>query len=112
MIKYLGKIEHARFGYGGYQHAMLGVSFSFDSKDGAIGDFWGSWGPDIKRTDNCKWTEQDRINILGDTALRLGKILSDAKCETIDQLEGVPIEMTVESPFGKLISWRILTEVL
>jgi hypothetical protein len=47
MYKYLGKIEKVKFGLGGYQEAMLGISFSFQYAGGlGSSDFKGAWDPE------------------------------------------------------------------
>jgi hypothetical protein len=63
--KELGKIGKVYFGHGGYQEAMIGISFTLELNGGAsgVGDFWGDWN--FKRDPGCKWTEQQRIDSLG-----------------------------------------------
>lgn len=106
--KEIGKIKSISFGYGGYQDAMIGISFNLGSDGWGVDDFWGFWScsPD-KYT---KWTKQDQINSLGETVLKINKLLSDAKVFDINQLKGISIEVQFES--NTLKSWRILTEVL
>ncbi len=104
----LGKIQSCEFGHGGYQDACIGVSFMLGGEGWGVGDFWGSWF--IKRSDYCKWTEEERITDLGKTVMRLHQLLADAKKEKVSELKGVPIEITFEN--RTLKSWRVLSEVL
>lgn len=108
MRKELGKIQKAEFGAGGYQEAMIGISFTLGGDGWGIGDFWGYWA--MERSPNTQWTEQDRTKSLGETVLRISKLLSDAKCDHVSDLVGVPVEIELEG--NALKSWRVLKEVL
>lgn len=108
MEKMLGKIDHVRFGMGGYQDAMIGVTFSFSMQGSGVGDFWGAWS--IKRTEGAQWTEEDRIEQLGEIVMRINRLLQQAKVDDLMKLQGIPVEVTLES--NSLHSWRILEEVL
>lgn len=107
--KFLGKITKCKFGLGGRQDAMIGVSFVFQF-DGicSVSDFWGAWA--IPRSDYAKWSEQDRIDELGKTCMRLTDVLNQAKKESVSDLVGVPVEITISGQTLK--SWRVLTEVI
>ena len=104
----LGQIGRCEFGLGGYQEAMIGISFTLSGKGWGVGDFWGEWA--IDRSEHAKWTEQSRIEALGNTVMRINKLLTDAKAQNVAQLVGKPIEATFDGQILK--SWRILTEVL
>ncbi len=106
--KKLARIEKASFGHGGYQDAEIGISFTFGSEGWGIGDFWGFWG--TKRAGNAKWTEQDRIDTLGSVVMRINQLLSDARVRDVESLVGVPVEITING--GRMVSWRVLKEVL
>ena len=106
----IGKISHVRYGLGGYQDAMLGISFTLSSEGWGVGDFWGAWSSMIEHTEYCKWTEESRIKSHGDTAMRISKLLLEAKVTSVDKLKGVPVEVTFEG--NQLKSWRVLTEAL
>jgi len=75
----IGKIQNVGYGFGGYQGAMFGIGFILGSdKEGwEVGDFWGFWGANTKHTDNCKWTEEERIKFHGENTLRISKLLID-----------------------------------
>lgn len=103
----LGKIENVYFGMGGYQNAMLGVTFVLST--GNI-DFKGYWGSDPDP--DAKWGKEDQINALGNVALEIGNILRNAQVDTLDQLIGMPIEVTYDGVVGPMLNWRILHEVL
>lgn len=104
----LGKISKAEFGSGGYQDSMIGISFTLSGNSWDVGDFWGYWGTDIN--EYTQWTEQDRKLSLGNTVMRISRLLKDAKCSHVSDLVGVAIEVKFEG--NALKSWRALTEVL
>lgn len=108
--KRLAKIRSVKYGFGGYQGAMLGISFDLGGDGWGVSDFWGGWGPDIECTKSCKWTEESRITNHGEVSMRIGKLLREAKVETVDKLKGTPIEVTFDN--DSLRSWRVLKEVL
>lgn len=106
--KEIGKIQKATFGMGGYQDAMIGISFSLGSNGWGVGDFWGAWA--VERSEHCKWSEQDRIDEMGKTVWRIRNLLKDANVDDIARLVGKPIEVTFDG--NSLKSWRILTEAI
>lgn len=108
--KEIGKIQSVSFGHGGYQDAMIGISFTLgsDKAGWGVGDFWGTWGMEPDKY--TKWTKKDQVKILGETVLRINQLLSDAKVSDINKLQGIPVEVEFES--NTLKSWRILTEVI
>lgn len=106
--KELGRISSARFGWGGYQDAMIGLSLTFEGKGWGCGHFEGAWG--IDRSEYAKWSEEDRIRQLGETCLLLRDTLKAAKVQDVVSLIGTPIECTFEG--NGLQSWRVLEEVL
>ena len=89
----------------------MGITFDLGADGWGVGDFWGFWGVGIKHTENCKWTEDERIKHLGETSLRISQLLKDANVDTVDQLDGIPVEVTFEN-FNSLASWRVLSEVI
>ncbi len=115
--KKIGRIQNVRYGFGGYQGAMFGISFTLGSEQESWGvcDFWGFWGSNIDRSDNAEWTESERVTTHGENTLRISKLMTDAKVEDVIKLEGVPVEVTFDSEHfwgSKIKEWRILTEVL
>jgi hypothetical protein len=111
MEKKLGKIESVSFGLGGYQGAMLGLSFTLAGDGWGVGDFKGGWDVEtIKRSEYTQWTETDRDKNYSDTMRYLSKLLKEAKVDSVDKLKGIPVEVTFD---GNLLKeWRILTEVI
>jgi hypothetical protein len=111
MEKRLGKITSVRFGHGGYQDAMLGLSVSLGDGSWGVGDFKGNWDAElIKHTEHTKWTEEDRSKGYNETMRFVSKLLKEAKVDTIDKLKNIPVEVTFD---GNLLKeWRILTEVI
>lgn len=104
----LGRITSAKFGYGGYQEAMLGLTIALGGKSWGTGDFRGAWA--MEPSDNAKWTVAERNQSLADACLFLRDLLRAAGKQDVSELAGVPIEATFEGL--RLHSWRILTEVL
>ena len=110
MEKRIGKIKKISFGFGGYQDAQLGVSVELgsDKESWGVNDFRGFWGTD--RSTSCKWTEKDREIALGKMCMWVKDLITDSNKTKIDQLAGVPVEVTFD---GNLLKeWRILTEVI
>lgn len=103
-MKRLGKIGLAIVGFGGYQDAMLGCSFTLTGEGWGVGDFWGAWGSATVPN------EADRTESLGLMMRQLGDLLRAAKVKHFDELVGVPIEAEFDG--NTLKSWRVLTEVL
>lgn len=108
MRKEIGKIQSVKFGYGGYRDAQIGISFALGGKGWGVGDFWGTWA--VERSNYAKWTEEDRIKILGETVMRINKLLSEAGVSKVEDLKNIPVEVTFDGM--ALDSWRILTEVI
>ena len=108
MKKMLGKIEEVTVGYGGYQDAQLGVSFKIGGSGWGTHDFWGFWG--MGASEHANWSRDDQVNRLGEVFLRIRDLLNAAQVQHVQQLQGMPNEVTFEG--SMLQSWRILTEVL
>lgn len=105
MKKFLGRIQSARFGFGGYDNAMIGISWTLSWPGSQVSDFWGSWaGWDDTIADN------ERKMALGNAMMRFARILKEAKKTEVNQMVGVPIEITLNDQV--LHEWRVLTEVL
>lgn len=109
--KHLGKISHVKFGIGGYQDAMFGLTLHFEFDSGGTGDFKGTWDPaTIECSEYAKWSESDRDKYLAEMCRFVSKIMHEAKVDDVYQLKGKPVEVTTQNFTMK--SWRILTEVL
>jgi hypothetical protein len=106
--KTLGRIEKASFGWGGYQDAMIGLTVTLSGESWGVTDHRGMWG--TERGERTEWTEESRLSQLGDVCMWLRDILEAAKKTDVAQLAGTPIEATFDG--NKLVSWRVLTEVL
>jgi hypothetical protein len=107
MSKELGKIQSIRFGMGGYEDAMVGVNFYLGGEGWGAGDFWGTWAD---RSEDAKWTLEDQAKIFAETTIKVRNLLKKAKVKSLDELKGIPIE--AEFSQMRLVSWRILEEVL
>ena len=109
----LGRISSARFGYGGYQDAMFGLSLSFEGSGWGIGTFEGGWSYDIKcDAKYAKWTEADREGQFVKAVRLLNETLKKAKKRHVAELVGVPVEVVTGGPGSTIRSWRVLEEVL
>lgn len=104
----LGKIQSIKIGLCG---AQLGVSIVLGSGKDCWGvqdcrSFWGD--PPV---DGAKWTSEQQRKFFGETFLWIGEILTAANKKTVDELVGVPVEVTFED--GLIMkSWRVLEEVI
>ena len=109
--KYLGKIESAYFGLGGYNDAMLGLHLSFSGKSWGTCTSDSTWDYEkIECSKYAKWTEENRTELMIKMLKNISKYLKEAKVNSIDKLKGIPVEVTFEN--NTIKSWRILTEVL
>ncbi len=107
----LGKIQNVSVGFGGYQDAMFGITFTLGGDGWGVCDSWGAWAPGIVDPDDySKWDENDRRSQLADVSTRISKLLLQAKKSDVTKLKDVPVEITFEGTTLK--SWRVLTEVL
>src|SRR5262245_9104402 len=100
MNKELGKIQRAEYGLGGYQEAQLGISFTLGGKGWGVGDFWGVWAD---RSENSKWTHEDRAKQIAEVNDRLRDLLRAGNVDSVSRLIGLPIEATFENM--SLVSW-------
>lgn len=110
MTKELGKIIAVYFGSGGYQDAQFGVWFKLGADGWGVGDGRGSWQGEP--SSSAKWTMADKSKAQGEIMLWIEDLMRQAKVSDIAELKGIPIEVTFDSPYGKMLEWRILTEVL
>lgn len=110
--KELARIQSVRFGFGGYQGAMFGVSFTLSGKGWGVEDFWGAWAPGVVDPDkHSQWTEAERSAQLADLCGRLSRLMKEAGVDEISKLTNMPIEVTFKD-YSMLDTWRLLTEVL
>ena len=110
MTTEIGKITRADFGWGGYQDAMIGFSFTLEGKAWGVSDFkGGAWGSN--RHEVSKWSEESRVTDIGEACLFVRDLLTKAKKQSLHDLIGIPIEATFDD-YIRLSSWRILEEVL
>lgn len=107
----LGKIQKARFGFGGYQDVQIGLWLVIG------GDGWGThrgieggWSLHIKHSEHCKWTGSNRDEGYARMCREIQEVMLKAKVEEVNQLVGKPVEVVFDGMILK--SWRILTEVL
>lgn len=110
--KYLGKITHISFGLGGYQDVQFGLSVTLEGQGVGTNSFIGAWDYNWieKPNERAEWTEEDRTKTMIELLRKISGLLKAAKVKSIDQLKGIPIEMTFEN--STLKDWRILEEVL
>lgn len=104
----LGKIQTVHFGLGGYHDACIGISFTLSGSGWGVSDFWGTWA--VKIDKHTKWTEAERITTLGETVMRISRLLSDAKVDSVHELKGIPVKVYFDG--NVLKSWDVLKEVL
>jgi len=104
----LGKISYIALGYGGYQDAMIGLTVCLEGKGWGTNDFIGTWAG--KRSEGAKWTEQDRDTTFAGIINKVETLLKQTKVQSLERLNGKPVECTFDDQ--RLVSWRILEEVL
>jgi hypothetical protein len=104
----LGKIDSVHVGFGGYQDACFGVTFTIRGKAWGVGDFWGTWAHEPG--EYSKWTTEEQSAIFADTSRRLIELLNKAGKSDVSQLAGIPLEVTFDGT--RMVSWRVLEEVL
>lgn len=107
MRKELGKIKQLSLGMGGYQDAMFGFSFTLEGVAWGVQDFWGTWATHYE---SCKWTVEEQNSQFIEALLKVKKLMEIAKVNNFEKLRNIPIE--AEFSENKLVSWRILEEVL
>lgn len=74
-------------------------------------DSVASWDPEmVKHSKYSQWTEEERGKQMEGIVRRISKLLSQANVQYIDQLKGIPVEVTFNG--NLLTEWRILEEVL
>lgn len=107
----LGKLENVTFGLGGYQDACLGLTVTISGDGWGVGNNNSVWDfNQISHTEHCDWTEKDREKQSADVMRYVSDLLAAAKVDSVDRLNGKPVEATFEGM--QLKSWRILTEVI
>ena len=101
----LGKIKKIRFGF---QDTYFGLSVQFHGQGFDCDDFIGGSSLEVPCSDT--WTEVDRDTEMAKTMRTLNVIMQQARVKEVQELEGIPVEITSEG--GCMKSWRILEEVL
>jgi hypothetical protein len=87
---------------------MIGITVDLGGKSWGVGDFKGTWA--TERDKYCKWTEEDRNKVLGETCMWVAQLLRESGKQSLDELVNIPVEVTFDG--NKLESWRVLTEVI
>ncbi len=109
--KRLGKLKNVRFGHCGYQGAALGLALTIEGEGWGVTDSKSAWDAElIESSEHSEWDESDRDRHYAEIMRYVSKLLADAKVESVDKLNGIPVEATFDGMVLK--SWRILTEVL
>jgi hypothetical protein len=106
--KHLGKITHAEFGLIEDYPFLIGLQLHFSGSFGGIGD----GGKYTVNLNHEAWEKsgESLSDALVERLKHIQEIFKDAKCNTISQLIGKPVEITIENMTFK--EFRILTEVL
>ena len=111
MRKQLGKITDVKFGYVGYQDAMVGVSLTFGGESWGVGTcITGGWMKSIEASDHAEWTEKSRNEQRAELVEKIDELLAKAKVDDICKLKGKPVELEFDG--NALKDWRLLTEVI
>jgi hypothetical protein len=104
----LGKILKAWVGFGGYQDAQFGYGFELGGTDWSTQDFWGFWANEPN--DDSTWGSLDQNNAWGKANRDLIAALVKAKATRLEELRDKPVQAIFVN--DRLVSWRILEEVL
>lgn len=106
--KMLGKITFAEFGKIAEYPFLIGLQLGFEMSGCGVFD-GGKYTVNISK--ECKWkTPEDRMCAITASVEKINEILTAAKVNRISELEGKPVEVTLENNTFK--DFRILTEVL
>jgi hypothetical protein len=111
MEKYLGKITKVRFGRGGLDDAMFGITVTMEGEGWGTTDFQGWWGLDVASNNRSRedWVRNHDIATLN--IIRwMESVMASAKVTDFNSLKGIPVEVCFKA--GTLEGWRVLTEVL
>ena len=95
---------------GGYKDAQFGIWFQLGNDGWGVGDGKGVWCGNP--SEHAKWTLADKHKIMGEIMQYIEDLMADAKVSNVNDLKGIPVEITFDSPYGKMLSWRILKEVI
>lgn len=105
--KMLGKITYAEFGKISDYPFLIGLQLGFEMNGCAVMD-GGRYSVNISK--ECKWTPEERAREITIIVEKINEILTAAKVNSISQLIGKPVEVTLVNNTFK--EFRILTEVL
>jgi hypothetical protein len=107
--KMLGKITHAEFGCREDYPCMLGLLLTFCVNGSCYVDDGGKYMVDASK--NYKWENTDEeLKAFRVVFYYTYSILKAAKCSTVSELVGKPVEITLRNDIFE--DFRILTEVL
>lgn len=98
--KILGKLTNVKFGSGGYDGAMFGLTVTLEMGHSSCMDFIGVW----------KHPNEAQRPAHADTMMSLIELMEQARVDEVHELEGIPVEVTMDGSVMK--SWRVLEEVL
>lgn len=108
--KILGRITRAAWGVVPDRPFLYGLELSFKMQDLGVSS-GGKYLVNISTvTKNHKFTIEDQKEELWESTQHLLRTLVDAKVNTVAELKGLPVEVTLEGNLFK--DFRILTEVL
>lgn len=105
MQKELGKITAVSFGRNTDRPFMFGFELTLSGKG------WGTFTTiSANMSDTCEWSENERDAAFFEVCKKIYKLLEDANVNSVDELVGIPVEVTFANHILK--DYRILTEVL
>lgn len=106
MRKKIGYIRSAKYGQVEDMPIMFGLQLDF-----YFNDFSGAGTTELMFNISGEVKDKEGADqIIADVTRRINEILKDANVNTVDQLIGKPVEVTIEGANTK--SFRILTEVI
>jgi hypothetical protein len=87
---------------------MIGLWLTLGGESWGVTAGDGAWA--TERNERTQWTEEARLAEAGAAAMKLARLLWQAHKERVQDLVGLPVEVTFDG--NKLKDWRLLTEVL
>lgn len=111
--KHLGEISRIELGIGGIRDSMLGLFIWFTYDDVIVMSENSISDPTLVNGEGISGTEGWRDKRLARIMREISKILNQAKVSTLQELKGKPVELEIDEDEGyRLLSWRLLTEVI
>lgn len=117
-ITKIGVIEKVRFGLGGYQDTQIVFEFFLSMGSTSTihtmecGFHHVTEDELFEFPHRYNWNHRDRCMRIGELAWEVVKLMKDAKVSDLNALVGKPVEVRLESEYGRNLGFRILKEAV